>query len=98
MCPFCKQNRTTTASKSVNEYENEMKIEQVTMKMITNTVMTTKMTTTTVVIKMIMITTRTMMTSMIMMMTRAMMATITKRRRRKTGSDNNLYPKKTLSR
>lgn len=88
MCPFCKQNRTTTASKSVNEYENEMKIEQVMMTMMTNTLMTTKMTTMTVVTKTIMITTR------IMMMTIAMMATITKRRRRKTGSDNNLYPKK----
>lgn len=90
MCPFCKQNRTTTASKSVNEYEKEMKIKQVMMTMITNTLMTTKMTTMMVVAKTIMKTTR------IMMMTIAMMATISKRRRRKTGSDTNLYPKKRI--
>ena len=68
-----------------------MKIKQVMMTMITNTLMTTKMTTMTVVTETIMITTR------IMMMTRAMMATITKRRRRKTGSENNLYPKRNHS-
>ena len=78
MCPFCKQNRTTTASKSVNEYENEMKIKHVLMTMITNTLMTTKMTTMTVV-------------------TKTIMTTITKRRRRKTGSENNLYPKRNHS-